>query len=409
MLPENAVVTALGYLYYGIFTGLLAGTLTYMVVEGARHRGRLNTIPARVLVNGIRGKSSITRLIAGALRGGDVVAVAKTTGTAARFIRPDGHETAIPRPHGVVNVIEQVGVVARATTHAPAALVMECMAVDPALQQLNTEQLVRPHITVISNVREDHLEEMGGRTRSLDNVARSLARSMPRGGVCVTAEQERWGILAEEAARRDCRLMYADPAHVTADDMAGFNWITFPENVACALTVAELLGVPRDAALTGMWQAAPDPGVLSVERHEIDGKTIDAVNLFAANDPRSTLMNIALLQRWTPFLGQVSVVIGCRPDRVERNGQMGQLVGEIDPAAVYLIGVPTRSAARHIPGGWQGHLHDMPGDMPGADLLATIIPTLEGEKHTLLLVGNIHGQGEELLDALTPTALAVAA
>lgn len=40
------------------------------VIEQRNHYRNLNTIPHRVLVNGIRGKSSITRLCAGALRGG---------------------------------------------------------------------------------------------------------------------------------------------------------------------------------------------------------------------------------------------------------------------------------------------------------------------------------------------------
>ncbi|MFI9253446.1 poly-gamma-glutamate synthase PgsB, partial [Streptomyces sp. NPDC001135] len=48
------------------------------VVEQRRHFANLENIPTRVLVNGIRGKSSITRLCAGALRGGDLVTVAKT-------------------------------------------------------------------------------------------------------------------------------------------------------------------------------------------------------------------------------------------------------------------------------------------------------------------------------------------
>jgi gamma-polyglutamate synthase len=63
--------------------------LGYLVMERARHRRQLARVPTRIVVNGIRGKSSVTRLIAGALRGDPRrVVVAKTTGTAARFIYP---------------------------------------------------------------------------------------------------------------------------------------------------------------------------------------------------------------------------------------------------------------------------------------------------------------------------------
>ncbi len=74
-----------------------------------------------MLVNGIRGKSSITRLCAGALRGGDLVTVAKTTGTAARFIHPDATEEPVYRKFGIANVVEQIGIVRRAAAYNPDA------------------------------------------------------------------------------------------------------------------------------------------------------------------------------------------------------------------------------------------------------------------------------------------------
>ena len=103
------------------------------------------------------------------------------------------------------------------------------MAVLPELQEINERKLVRSTIGVISNVREDHLDEMGP---TLDDVARSLARSMPVGGVCVTAERERLHILQEEADKRDCELVVVDPESVRDDEMQRFRWITFKENVA---------------------------------------------------------------------------------------------------------------------------------------------------------------------------------
>src|SRR3982751_4626704 len=97
------------------------------VVEQRRHFTNLHHIPTRVLINGIRGKSSITRLCAGALRGGGLVTVAKTTGTAARFITPDGEERPVERKFGLANIVEQIGIVAEAVALAPDALVVECM------------------------------------------------------------------------------------------------------------------------------------------------------------------------------------------------------------------------------------------------------------------------------------------
>src|SRR3954464_1975518 len=203
-------------------------------VEQARHERHLDRIPVRVLVNGIRGKSSITRLTAGALRGGGLRVVAKTTGTAARYIHPDASEEPVYRKFGIANVVEQIGIVRRAAAERPDVLVMECMAVQPALQEINQQKLIKSTIGVLCNVREDHLDEMGP---TLDDVARSLSRSMPVGGVCVTAERDRLHILQEEADKRDCRLIAVDPETVTDAELRGFSWFTFKENVAIALTV----------------------------------------------------------------------------------------------------------------------------------------------------------------------------
>ncbi|WP_371677990.1 poly-gamma-glutamate synthase PgsB [Streptomyces sp. NBC_01276] len=368
------------------------------IVEQRRHFSNLDRIPNRVLVNGIRGKSSITRLCAGALRGGGLTTVAKTTGTAARFIHPDATEEPVYRKFGIANVVEQIGIVRRAAAYRPDALVMECMAVMPALQEINQSKLIQSTIGVLCNVREDHVAEMGP---TLDDIARSLSRSMPYGGICVTAEKERFDVLQEEADARDCELVYADPDTVSDEELRGFSWFTFKENVAIALTVAELLGVDRATALKGMYEAPPDPGVLSVERYLAPGgKRLRFANVFAANDPESTLMNINQLLDLGAVDRPLNVVINCRPDRVERNGQMGSIVPELRPDKVFVIGHPAKSAIDAIPAEWRDRAVDLGGDQrDGEEFMHELLGHL-GESSSLVAIGNIHGQGEVLLEHL---------
>ena len=92
---------------------LTAGLSLYGVVEMRRHERNLLQIPIRVHVNGTRGKSSVTRLIAGGLRSGGIRTLAKTTGTMARIIRPDGSEIDVYRV-GRPNIVEQMRIVRRA-------------------------------------------------------------------------------------------------------------------------------------------------------------------------------------------------------------------------------------------------------------------------------------------------------
>jgi gamma-polyglutamate synthase len=381
------------YIVYGLCSLAL---LVAGVIEQRNHRRNLETIPHRVLVNGIRGKSSITRLCAGGLRGGGRIVVAKTTGTAARFIFPDASEEPVHRKFGIANVVEQIAVVRRAAAYQPDALVMECMAVTPALQEVNQCKLIKSDIGVLCNVREDHLAEMGP---TLDDVARSLSRSMPVGGVCITAERERLAILQEEAARRDCRLIAVDPDSVTDEEMAEFGWITFKENVAIALAVAEQLGVDRQSALAGMCEAPPDPGVLSVARIMDDNRRIRFANVFAANDPESTLMNIRQLEHQRLIKRPLTMLINCRPDRIERNGQMGALTAEVQPQRIVLIGEVTRSASTAVPTELQDRVVDLGGKLRPDRLLEGVLAATPDDS-SIIAVGNIHGQGEVLIHEL---------
>lgn len=381
------------YLYL-VFSISLALLFLAGVVERQRHQRSLDRIGVRILVNGIRGKSSITRLIAGALRGGGLRVVAKTTGTAARFIHPDGSEEAVYRKFGIANVAEQIGIVRRAAAARPDVLVMECMAVQPALQELNQEVFIRSQIGVLSNVREDHLDEMGP---TLEDVARSLSRSMPVGGTCITAERRLFDVLEAEADSRYCDLVPVDPAEVTDAEMAGFGYITFKENVAIALAVAAALGIPRENALGGMYAAAPDPGVLSVEEYEVDGGIVRLANIFAANDPRSTVMNFRQLLAQGRIQPPILTLINCRPDRVKRNAQMGSIVADLASDAVFLIGQPTRSARDAVPARWSGPIVDLGGDRDPAAIWQRIIEHASGTA-SVVAIGNIHGQGERLLE-----------
>ncbi|WP_395307190.1 poly-gamma-glutamate synthase PgsB [Mycobacterium sp. AMU20-3851] len=379
-----------------LFGVYLAGSVAMLVaglLEQRRHYQSLHSIPHRVVINGIRGKSSITRLCAGALRGGGVTTVAKTTGTAARFIGPDGVDEPIYRKFGLANVIEQVAIVRRAAAYEPDALVIECMAVLPDLQEINERKLIHSTICVICNVREDHLAEMGP---TLPDIARSLSRSMPRGGVCITAEKEQIAVLREEARRRNCELIQVDPDEIDDETVAMFPFITFKENIAIALAVAGMCGIERESALRGMITSPPDPGTVAVDDYQVDDRRLSFANLFAANDPSSTLMNIEQLAERGLIDRPLNIVINCRPDRVERNGQMGELTGVLKPDKIILIGEPTRSARTAVPSELSDKIQDF-GSRPNYDELIESVVT-EGGSGSVITIGNIHGQGEVLLE-----------
>lgn len=292
------------------------------VLELILHRGRLKRIPIRIHVNGTRGKTSVTRLIAAGLREAGVRCVAKTTGTVPRFILPNGREVPVYRPGGA-NIIEQKQAVTMAAAQRAEALVVECMALQPHLQWLSESRLVRATHGVITNARPDHLDVMGP---TEDDVARALAATVPVGGVFLTAERKHRTFFEQVAEERGSRFHAAEvlTRPLTDEDIAGFPYFEHRDNIEVALAVCEEIGVDNETALRGMWRAKPDPGAMTEAKIEFFGRHVIFVNGFAANDPISTRYIWEQSLRRHRDLKRRIAVFNCRSDRADRSEQLAE-------------------------------------------------------------------------------------
>lgn len=293
------------------------------LLEAWWYHRQLKKIPYRIHVNGTRGKSSVTRLIAAGLRAGGIRTCAKTTGTLARMIFEDGRELPIFRPDRA-NVIEQKRIIKTAIAARAEALVIECMALQPLLQSVCELKLIRSTHGVITNARADHLDVMGP-TR-LD-VARALSATVPVGGTLLTAEDrvDSLGVMDEACTDRGSSLKSitaADSAAITPEELAQFSYLEHAENVALSLAVCEQMGVARDVALRGMWAAVPDPGAMRVHQQTVRGDSWRFVNAFAANDPESTTRIWDAAYEYFPGVTRRVLVMNCRVDRIDRSVTM---------------------------------------------------------------------------------------
>ena len=286
------------------------------------HRRRLARIPIRIHVNGTRGKTSVTRLIAAGLREAGVRTVAKTTGTVPRFILPNGREVPVYRPGGA-NVIEQKQAVTMAAAQRAEALVVECMALQPSLQWLSESKLVRATHGAITNARPDHLDVMGP---AEEDVAHALAGTVPVDGVFLTAERKHRAFFQQVAEERGSRFRAAEDISrpLTTEDVAGFPYLEHQDNIELALAVCEEIGIDNETALRGMWRAKPDPGAMTETRVEFFGRHVIFVNGFAANDPISTRYIWEQSLRRHRELKRRIAVFNCRSDRADRSEQLAE-------------------------------------------------------------------------------------
>lgn len=376
-------------------TALLTGL---GIAESLMHRKNLNSIPIRIHVNGTRGKSGVTRLIAAGLRAGGIRTCAKTTGTLARMIFPDGTEYPVYRP-ARANVSEQIRIVRAARQANAEALVIECMALQPALQSLCELKLIQATHGVITNARPDHLDVMG--PTNMD-VAKSLAGTVPVGAKLYTAEQRHAAMFRYAAQDRQSECVAigdAEIASVGPEVLAGFSYIEHPDNVALSLRVCADLGVDRDTAIKGMWAATPDPGVMTVHHLREPGRHLAFVNGFAANDPESTGKIWELIIQRMPHMGRRIAVVNCRSDRPERSEQIAEACLEWTPADHYLVvGTATELFVRRATEMGLDPAKITSADRESVQQIVERLNRIAGDSALVMGMGNIAGPGLGLVD-----------
>lgn len=287
--------------------------LTRWAIEARVHHRRIDRLDYRIHVNGIRGKSTVTRIIAGMFREAGYVTIGKATGTEAVVVNREGVDEVINRK-AAPTILEQIEVSEQYVDDSVQVLVIECMALKPQYQEVSERMIVRSNIGVLTNVREDHQDVMG---ETLPEIARSLLSTCPRNGILVTAERnpEITPIIEEVAAKRRTRVVYADPDVVSDTDIDRFDYIAFKENVAIAVAIADIVGIPRNVAMDGIVRADPDPGVLRMKELRILGKRVTWANLFAVNDRESM---VVAMEKLVPYMTPETTTVGILNNRSDR-------------------------------------------------------------------------------------------
>jgi gamma-polyglutamate synthase len=325
----------------GILIGsVLACFVAAFVREYVSDSKAIAKIPTRIHVTGIRGKTTTTRLIGAALRQHGWRVVTKTTGKAARLIDPQGTERGIRSRDEQPNLREQPRIIESVADAGGAdVIVFECMSIRPK-NMIAESRFVRPTISVITNVRADHLDVMGP---SLEDVAWNLSGIVPRNGVVVTAEKKYIPIIRKRVEEKKAKVVEVDPDTVLDETLSRFPYMIFKENIAIALKVCELLNVPPDEALNGMFDAKPDPGLTRILNSVIANHNVRLIAAFGVNDIDSTRLVFQELSR-RGVIGEQRMLVGmfhAREDRVTRTLEFAQVMARMPFEKMLVVGEMT--------------------------------------------------------------------
>ena len=286
------------------------------IKEKRRHANRLKKIPLRININGIRGKSTITRMAYSVLREDHYRVIGKTTGTDARMMYwfTQKEYDVIRKPQGA-NIGEQRDIIRKVVKQKANALVNECMAVNPDYQITFQKDLVKANIGVIVNVMEDHMDVLGP---TLKDVAQAFTATIPYNGKLVVMKDEYTDFFAKEAKKRNSEIIVVNKDEIPESYLRKFDYLVFPDNVAIVLGIAEAVGVDYETALQGMLNAPADPGAVRIKYFHANNTQNVFVNAFAANEPKSTKAILNKVESYNYLYKKKIIILNCRSDRIDR-------------------------------------------------------------------------------------------
>jgi hypothetical protein len=173
------------------------------LAAGPTHRRRLSNIDVRIVVSGVRGKSATTRWLHEIFNQRGYDTFAKITGNHPTVLHND--DTHDINRDTQVRLYENEAELARFDDLDVA--IFENQGIRHYTTRLVNSQFVDPDVVFLTNIREDHLDTLG---RDRTQIARSLARAVPRSTPVVCGEQDAHlqRYIRAELARREAPVTF---------------------------------------------------------------------------------------------------------------------------------------------------------------------------------------------------------
>lgn len=273
---------------------LTAAYFIFLIVEKKRLDKARNSFLHVIHVNGIRGKTGTARYIDAFLRKAGFRVFTKTTGSTPMTIDVNGNQMPVKR-RGASNILEQVWAMNMACKQGAQIVILECMAVDPQLQKYSQESILKADIVCITNVRKDHIFEMG---RTTDEIAQALAGVIPNKGFLVTGDARYFDYFRKIAQAKGSEAFLCNKRE--GEDY---------ENLAVAREAAHLAGASSEIT-----EEMPDNYMEDFGAAALYGDN-EFLNLFSVNDPLSTGQ---MLDKYFENKDNIIFLYNNRADRPDR-------------------------------------------------------------------------------------------
>lgn len=372
---------------------LLFIVLSLLIVEYYLLIRSVKNIKLRIHVNGTRGKSSVTEYIAASLRAAGQNSVAKITGVRPTIIFSHSNSAIIKR-RGPARVQEQVKLIRLASKIHADSLVLECMSIAPELQRIES-RVLQPHIYVITNIREDHREQMG---KTIEEEIQSICSAIPKNSIVVTSEKKYITDITSAALMRNSEVIATDPLPTMYSSQLPSG--VFESNVAITLKVCEILGVVPSKSFQAICENASQKTSLIVELSIAD-KKVKFLNGFAVNDVPSANDFIEYWQKQLGEFKELIIILNTRSDRPLRSIDFSKwLITLKNLKYIILIGSHVPKTKRFMI--QLGLPHDKIKTWSNKQIenINNNLEKLTSTSTVVVGIGNIAGEGFKILDSI---------
>jgi poly-gamma-glutamate synthase PgsB/CapB len=293
--------------------------LLYLITENRLLNRRISAIPLRITVTGTRGKSGVVRLLTSVLREDGKRVLGKITGSHARLLFSGEDE--VPLKRGILpTILEQKNIIRIAAFSHVDCLVCEIMSIHAENRRMESQKLLKPHIVIVTNIRNDHTDAMG---KTEDDIAKHFCLDIPKGATVFVPDNRHRKLFDQHAEKQKgfCIAVEEAGSRVLSKEFGELEKRHFIENLDVVYAVCSHLGIDDRTIGRGLLkvQAAES---LQIKTVQINGKTFYCVNAFGANDPESTFEVIEIIKKRIPSYTTGPVgILNLRPDREDRTLQ----------------------------------------------------------------------------------------
>jgi gamma-polyglutamate synthase len=369
--------------------------LLYLIIERIVLDHYNKSIPLIITVTGTRGKSSVVRMLASVLRENGKVVLAKTTGSAAKYIMPDASEVDVPR-NRLISIIEQKNLIKKAAKIGAECVVAEIMSIHPENHFIESQQILKPNIVVITNTRKDHTETMGETT---EKIASILSLDITNNSTCFIPQNENRSIFTAAVRNMKGSLVQVTNGISSAIQNKSQQMLNreFVENLDLVYAVAKHLKIENRVISDGILKTRHDIGKFKIWKYKLEkkNKIYYLVNAFSANDPESTFQVVAKLQELLPAASRKLIgLLTLRTDRGDRTLQWIEVLknGKFDVfRKIFVTGTHSNIVKRKV-----NRVSSLKPTQP-FKIMETILA--ESENQTMIFgFGNMAGIGRQLVD-----------